>query len=187
VTEVTADGLRTADGQVVHATLKVWAAGIKAPGFLKQLDALESNRIDQLVVRPTLQTTLDDSIFAMGDCAACLLGDGSENRVPPRAQAAHQQAVLLARSIALRIESQPLPAYRYRDYGSLVSLSRFSTIGNLMGSLMGSVRVEGYLARLFYISLYRMHQLALGGILRTALLILSDRISRQTSPRLKLH
>lgn len=187
VTEVTAEGIRTADGKLVEATLKVWAAGIKAPSFLRDLDGLETNRINQLVVHPSLQTTLDENIFALGDCAACQLGDGSERTVPPRAQAAHQQAALLARSIPARIKGLPLPEYRYRDYGSLVSLSRFSTIGNLMGSLMGSVGVEGYLARLFYVSLYRMHQITLGGVLRTALLIVSDRIRRQTSPRLKLH
>jgi NADH dehydrogenase len=187
VTEVTADGIRTGDGALVEARLKVWAAGIKAPPFLTGLDGLETNRINQLLVQPSLQTTLDENIFAFGDCAACLLGDGSERTVPPRAQAAHQQAALLALSIPARIAGRALPDYRYRDYGSLVSLSRFSTIGNLMGSLMGTVRVEGYLARLFYVSLYRMHQVTLGGVLRTALLMLSDRISRQTSPRLKLH
>ena len=60
VSEVTADGLKTADGNFIPASLKVWAAGIRAPGFLKDLDGLESNRINQLQVRPTLQTTLDD-------------------------------------------------------------------------------------------------------------------------------
>jgi NADH dehydrogenase len=187
VTEVTADSLKTADGRVIPATLKVWAAGIRAPDFLKDLNGLESNRINQLVVRPTLQTTRDDDIFALGDCAACPLGDGSGKTVPPRAQAAHQQASLLAGGIKLRIEDKPLPEYRYRDYGSLVSLSRFGAVGNLMGNLMGSVKVEGWLARMFYISLYRMHQAALIGVFQTGLLMLTDRIGRKTEPRLKLH
>ncbi|MFU1924960.1 FAD-dependent oxidoreductase, partial [Klebsiella pneumoniae] len=69
--KVDADGLWTGDGEFVPATLKVWAAGIRAPAFLKELDGLESNRINQLVVRPTLQTTRDDDIFAFADCAAC--------------------------------------------------------------------------------------------------------------------
>ncbi|MNV70191.1 NADH dehydrogenase [compost metagenome] len=56
-----------------------------------------------------------------------------------------------------------------------------------MGSLMGTVKVEGWLARMFYISLYRMHQVALCGFFRTGLLMLSDRIGRRTEPRLKLH
>ncbi len=187
VSEVTADGLKTADGNFIPASLKVWAAGIRAPGFLKDLDGLESNRINQLQVRPTLQTTLDDDVFAFGDCAACPQ-PGSEGRnVPPRAQAAHQQASLLAKSLRLKISGQALPEYRYRDYGSLISLSSFSAVGNLMGNLTGSVMLEGWLARVFYVSLYRMHQMALYGTLRTLLLMLSDRIGRSTEPRLKLH
>lgn len=187
VSEVTAEGLKTADGNFIPASLKVWAAGIRAPGFLKNLDGLESNRINQLQVRPTLQTTRDDDVFAFGDCAACPQ-PGSEGRnVPPRAQAAHQQASLLAKSLRLKISGQALPEYRYRDYGSLISLSSFSAVGNLMGNLTGSVMLEGWLARVFYVSLYRMHQMALYGVPRTLLLMLSDRIGRSTEPRLKLH
>lgn len=187
VSQVNGDALITAQGMEIPASLKVWAAGIRAPAFLGGLDGLESNRINQLLVRPTLQTTLDDSIFAFGDCAACPLGDGSERTVPPRAQAAHQQASLLAKSLRLRMSGQALPEFRYRDYGSLISLSRFSAVGNLMGNLMGSVKLEGWLARMFYVSLYRMHQMALYGVLRTALMMLGDRIGRSTEPRLKLH
>ncbi|MCG4452041.1 NAD(P)/FAD-dependent oxidoreductase [Pseudomonas sp. MMS21-TM103] len=189
VSQVTRDALHTAQGDTIPASLKVWAAGIRAPAFLKDLDGLESNRINQLQVRPTLQTTRDDNIFAFGDCAACPQ-PGSEGRnVPPRAQAAHQQASLLAKSLKLRVDGQgqTLPEYRYRDYGSLISLSTFSAIGNLMGNLTGSVMLEGWLARVFYVSLYRMHQMALYGPLRTMLLMLSDRIGRSTEPRLKLH
>ncbi|MBX9764525.1 MAG: NAD(P)/FAD-dependent oxidoreductase [Pseudomonadaceae bacterium] len=187
VSKVTADGLHTAQGQVIAASLKVWAAGIRAPEFLQGLDGLESNRINQLQVRPTLQTTLDDNVFAFGDCAACPQ-PGSEGRnVPPRAQAAHQQASMLAKSLKLRIEGKPLLEYRYRDYGSLISLSTFSAVGNLMGNLTGSVMLEGWLARMFYVSLYRMHQVALYGVTRTMLMMLSDRIGRSTEPRLKLH
>lgn len=187
VSEVTADGLKTADGNFIPASLKVWAAGIRAPSFLKELDGLESNRINQLLVRPTLQTTLDDDIFAFGDCAACPQPGTEGRNVPPRAQAAHQQASLLAKSLRLKISGQALPEYRYRDYGSLISLSSFSAVGNLMGNLTGSVMLEGWLARVFYISLYRMHQMALYGVPRTLLLMLSDRIGRSTEPRLKLH
>ncbi|MGH8353758.1 MAG: NAD(P)/FAD-dependent oxidoreductase [Pseudomonas sp.] len=187
VSEVTRDGLKTTQGQLIPASLKVWAAGIRAPGFLQDLNGLESNRINQLQVRPTLQTTRDDNIFAFGDCAACPQPDGDGRNVPPRAQAAHQQASLLAKSLKLRIDGQALPEYRYRDYGSLISLASFSAVGNLMGNLTGSVMLEGWLARMFYLSLYRMHQMALYGLFRTLTLMLSDRIGRGTEPRLKLH
>ncbi|UVE18511.1 NAD(P)/FAD-dependent oxidoreductase [Pseudomonas sp. LS44] len=187
VSEVTTEHLQTRSGQLIPASLKVWAAGIRAPAFLESLDGLESNRINQLHVRPTLQTTRDDDIFAFGDCAACPQPGTDERNVPPRAQAAHQQASLLAKSFKQKFAGQALPTYLYRDYGSLISLSHFSTIGNLMGNLMGNVKLEGWLARMFYISLYRMHQIALYGIVRTLLLMLSDHIGRSTEPRLKLH
>jgi NADH dehydrogenase len=186
VKEVTADGMVTADGQLIPASLKVWAAGIRAADFMHELDGLESNRIHQLVVRPTLQTTRDDNVFAMGDCAACPMGDGKN--VPPRAQSAHQQASMLVTAMKNRLEGKPLPEFHYRDYGSLVSLSKYTAVGNLMGSVMrGSVKVEGWLARMFYISLYRMHQVALYGVVRTGLLVLTDRIGRRLNPRMKLH
>ena len=90
-------------------------------------------------------------------------------------------------SLKARLENKTLPTYEYKDYGSLVSLSRFSAVGNLMGNLMGSVKLEGWLARMFYVSLYRMHQMALYGTFRTLMLMLGSRIGRGTEPRLKLH
>lgn len=185
VKEVAADHLLLANGEQVPASLKVWAAGIRAPQFLAGL-GLETNRINQLLVQRTLQTTLDERIFAFGDCAACPT-DEDGKQVPPRAQAAHQQASLLAANLRRLLDGKPLQQYSYRDYGSLISLSSFSAVGNLMGNLTGSVMLEGKLARMFYISLYRLHQMALYGVARTLLLMLSDRIGRSTEPRLKLH
>ena len=71
VTQVAADGVTTAAGKTIPAELTVWAAGIKAPDFLKDIGGLETNRINQLAVLETLQTTRDPDIFAMGDCASC--------------------------------------------------------------------------------------------------------------------
>jgi NADH dehydrogenase len=187
VVEVRADGMLTADGKLIPASMMVWSAGIKAPDFLKDLDGLETNRINQLVVRPTLQTTRDDNIFAFGDCAACALPDG-KGFVPPRAQAAHQQASMLAKSICRRFRGQSLPEYVYRDYGSLVALGRFSTVGNLMGGLTGgSIMIEGVLAGLVYWSLHKMHQVALNGWFKTALSTYANIINSPNRPTIKLH
>ena len=112
VAEVLPDGVRLADGRVLPAELVVWAAGVKAPDFLKDLAGLETNRINQLVVRPTLQTTRDDDIFAIGDCAACPWPEATAARVPPRAQAAHQQASHLATQIRRRLAGKPLQRLR---------------------------------------------------------------------------
>jgi NADH dehydrogenase len=188
VIEVTPQGVRTQSGRFIPATISVWAAGIKAPDFLRDLDGLESNRLNQLLVRPTLQTTRDDSVFAFGDCAACPLVEGASATVPPRAQAAHQQASLLVKSLRNRLRGRPLLSYVYRDYGSLVALGKYSTVGALMNELMrGSVMVEGVIARLVYLSLYKMHQVALFGWYRVVLLTFANVLRRRVYPEIKLH
>ncbi|CAH0533793.1 NADH dehydrogenase [Vibrio stylophorae] len=186
VTEATASGLYTKDGDFIEADIMVWAAGIKAPDFLKDIAGLETNRINQLVVKSTLQTSRDDAIFVIGDCAQCEQPDGS--MVPPRAQAAHQMASRCYRNLIALQSGRELKPYLYKDHGSLVSLSRFSTVGSLMGNLTGgSMMVEGRMARVVYISLYRMHQMALHGTVKTGLMILVGRINRLLRPSLKLH
>ncbi len=186
VSKITPEGVLTKSGKFIPATLKTWAAGIKAPEFLKELDGLEVNKLNQLVVKPTLQTTVDDSIFAMGDCASCPQ-EGSDKPVPPRAQAAHQQADFLLKAITDYLNNQPLPHYQYRDYGSLISLSRYETIGNLMGRITKSLMIEGMLARFAYLSLYRAHQRALYGWWRVAMMMVANFLTKQIRPRLKLH
>ena len=125
----------------------------------RNLDGLESTRINQLIVLPTLQTTRDENIFVMGDCAACAWASHPGRYVPPRAQAAHQQATHLVKQIKRRLGGTPLQPWRYRDFGSLVSLGEYSTVGNLMGGLIGgNLWIEGLFARLMYRSLYKMHE-----------------------------
>ncbi|WP_345831335.1 NAD(P)/FAD-dependent oxidoreductase [Erwinia sp. HDF1-3R] len=186
VTSADKQGLHTKSGEVIEADLMVWAAGIKAPDFMKEIGGLETNRINQLVVEPTLQTTRDATIYAIGDCASCALPEGGF--VPPRAQSAHQMASRVMDNILAEMKGKSQKAYVYKDHGSLVSLSRFSTVGSLMGNLMrGSMMVEGRIARFVYISLYRMHQVALHGYFKTGLMMLVGSINRVIRPRLKLH
>jgi len=187
VAEMTPTGVHLASGRTIPAELVVWAAGVMAPDFLKDIDGLETNRLNQLVVHPTLVTTRDENVMAFGDCAACPWL-GREGSVPPRAQAAHQQASHLVKQLAARLAGKPLEPYRYRDFGSLVSLGKYSTIGNLMGALIGgSITVEGYFARLMYVSLYKMHELALHGFTKVFLDTLVRMITRRTEPVVKLH
>ena len=187
ITEVTADGVITAGGRKIPAELTVWAAGIKAPDFLKDIGGLETNRSNQLVVLDNLQTTRDPDIFALGDCACCPW-PGHPGCVPPRAQAAHQQATHLAKMMRRRLDGAPLRSYRYRDFGSLVSLGEYSTVGNLMGALLGgSIFIEGLFARFMYVSLYNLHLYALHGFAKTLFDTLARLITRRTEPRVKLH
>ncbi len=186
ITSASREGLHTKEGDLIAADLMVWAAGIKVPDFMANIAGLETNRINQIHVNEFLQSTRDETIFAIGDCAQFISPDGS--RVPPRAQSAHQMASTCYKNLRATLDNKPLTAYRYTDHGSLVSLASYSTVGSLMGNLgKGTMFIEGRLARLVYISLYRMHQVAIYGIFKTGLVMLAGRINRWLRPRLKLH
>ncbi len=184
------EGLTTKEGELIASDLMVWAAGIKAPPFLANIEGLETNRLGQLLVEPTLQVKGDPAIFALGDCAGyAFTGDDGEQRwVPPRAQSAHQMASTVAQNIRRELAGKDMQAFQYKDMGSLVSLSEYSAFGRLMGGLArGGISLEGKLARLAYVSLYRMHQAAIHGWPRAMLLAFTDRINHFIRPRFKLH
>jgi NADH dehydrogenase len=188
IVKATREGVETSAGERITADLRVWAAGVRGAEFLRDIAGLETTRSCQLVVKPTLQTTRDERIYAMGDCA-WLVPAGETRPIPPRAQAAHQMAATVFTNLRKSIEgSGPLENFVYRDKGSLVSLSRFSTVGSLMGNLVGGrMAVEGRLARLVYMSLYRIHLIGIHGWLKGLALIAIGHVNQVVRPRLKLH
>ena len=187
VSAVRADGIELASGEFIPAELTVWAAGVKGPDVIAHLDGLEVNRANQLVTDATLATTRDPDIFAIGDCAA-VPQSGSDVPLPPRAQAAHQEASHLARQLRRRLQGAPIEPFVYRDFGSLVSFGRMGAIGNLMNlALGGNMFIEGILARWAYRSLYKMHERSLHGVTKTALGTLARGLSRRAEPKVKLH
>ncbi|SBS35971.1 NADH dehydrogenase [Marinomonas aquimarina] len=186
ITEAREEGLVTAEGKVITSDLMIWAAGVKAPEFIKNIEGLETTRNNQVMVKGTLQSTLHDDLYVIGDCCACQQANG--NFVPPRAQSAHQMASLVHENILASFKNEPLKDYQYKDYGSLVNLSRYSTVGSLMGNLMkGSMFVEGRLARFVYVSLYRLHLIAIHGWFKAMIILAAQRIGKVVKPKLKLH
>ena len=187
VLEVRADGVVLEGGEFLPAELVVWAAGVKAPDVLQGFGGLETTRSNQLMVLPTLQTTRDENVFAIGDCASCPREPGGPP-IPPRAQAAHQMASHMVRQITRRLAGRPLEPFVYRDFGSLVSLGKYSTVGSLMGFAIGrSVFIEGMFARLMYRSLYKMHQAALHGTSRVAVRTAMGVFGNRPMTQVKLH
>lgn len=187
VTEVTGKGVKLENGDFIPSKLVVWAAGVKGPDVLAELDGLEVSRSNQLVVTQTLQTTRDPNIFAIGD-AAYLVPEGADAPIPPRAQAAHQEASHLYTQLQRRLQGEPMNPFRYRDFGSLVSLGDYSTVGSLMGFIVGkSMFIEGLFARVMYRSLYKMHEMALHGPLKVTLDTFARLLTRRTEPEVKLH
>lgn len=169
------------------AQLVVWAAGIKAPDFLKEL-GLPTTKSGQIEVGGDLAVKGYNYLYALGDCAACTGADG--RLVPPRAQAAHQMADYLVETFVRQQQGRPPQdkPYVYRDYGSLVSFGQTTSVGSLMGSLKGlSWFVEGFVARMMYASLHLLHHQAILGTLRTGVLAVARFLIKRTTPLVKLH
>lgn len=180
------EGFISADESLINADMMIWAAGVKAPDFIGELDEFETNRNNQIVVRSSLQSKSYDNVYVIGDCCACIQPDGSF--VPPRAQSAHQMASLVFKNIQASFRGEPLKDYLYKDHGSLVNLSRYSTVGSLMGNLTaGSMFIEGRIARLVYVSLYRLHLIAIHGWTKALVIMAAQKIGKVVKPKMKLH
>ncbi len=187
VTEVSDKGVTLKSGEFIPSELVVWAAGVKGPDILQEMDGLEVTKNNLLVIDENLQTTRDPNIFALGDCTY-LVPEGKTAAIPPRAQAAHQEASHLYSQIRRRMSGDRLKPFKYRDFGSLVSLGDYSTVGSLMGFISGkSMWIEGLFAKLMYKTLYKMHLVALHGYSKVILDTLARSITRTTEPKVKLH
>ncbi len=185
IEQATDTSVITASGEALSSHISVWAAGIKAPVWLANSE-FDVDAIGRVIVTDHLAVPGESDIYALGDCCACPMHDGGV--VPPRAQSAHQMASYLYSKFKVNEAADEGDAFVYQDLGSLISLSEFSTVGNLMGNLMkGSVFIEGWLARRFYLALYRMHQAAVLGYWKTLLTMIGDVLYRTTHAKLKLH
>lgn len=171
----------------VRAALKVWAAGVKAPDVLAHLDGLETGRGNQLLVQPSLATTRDPDIYAIGDCASLVLR-GAKRPLPPTAQVAHQQAQHLIRHLPMAVlRGVRVPDFFYRDLGALVSLGDYDAYASLgQFGLFEGVTIRGRLAQLSHTLLYRSHQARLYGFWRGGLLWLVDCLNARLRSSIRL-
>jgi NADH dehydrogenase len=179
-------GFRLADGELIEGTLMVWAAGVKAPDFLREINGLETTRGNQLVIGPTLQTISDSTIFAVGDCASLTIA-GTERPLPPTAQVAHQQARHLINHLPRWLDGKPIPPYDYHDFGALVSLARYDAYGSLgaFGLLKGR-SIRGRLAQISHAMLYRAHQSRIHGFWKGSLVWLVDQLNSRLRAGIRL-
>ena len=186
VREATEQGLTLESGEFIEAGLRVWAAGVKSPSFLSTL-GLASSANHQLIVNHHLQTE-DPDIYAVGDCASCHL-EGLPHPLPPTAQVAHQHAKYLSNWLpkTLANPAHTGPGFVYRDFGALVSLGNYDAYGSLgkFGLFNGGI-IQGRLAMLSHLWLYRAHQARLHGFWRGSLLWLVDMLNARLHPPIRL-
>lgn len=186
VQSVDADGFILAGGDRIEADMKLWAAGVRAPEFVAGIEGLDHSRLGQVIVDPTLRTQGDPHIFALGDCASVTLPD-RDTPLPTTAQAAYQQSLYLGRHLPAMLEGKKAPAFRYHDFGSLVSLGGYDAYGTLgrFGLFKGGF-LRGRVAQLGHALLYRRHQARIYGPVRGSLLWLADILNSSVRRREKL-
>ncbi|MCG7403083.1 MULTISPECIES: NAD(P)/FAD-dependent oxidoreductase [Caballeronia] len=187
VRSVDEHAVSTADGETLTSDITIWAAGVEGAPVLRTLEGLPLNRLGQVIVDATLQVEPGSGIYAMGDCAACAAAKG-DALVPPRAQAAFQQAVYLADALARRLDERAVPLFAYRDQGTLVSFGRAGAAGALMSELLRRpLFIDGWFAASCYRHLYRRHIMGLTGVKRALMYAASQWLRERVRPTVKLN
>jgi NADH dehydrogenase len=185
VMRVTPNGFVLKSGEMVPCDLRVWASGVIGRPLAANLK-LALDRSRRIICDESLRCSGADDIYAMGDCAA-VIDPQSGKLLPTTAQVAHQQAEYLFRRLAQRPTQSAMPAFRYRDRGSLVSLGAQSTAGQLPIASRRIWTFSGTLPKIAYLSLQIMHRAALIGWRRAVTLMLADALQRTVAPPVKLH
>lgn len=183
VASADATGFTLKDGTHVDATLRVWAAGVKAPEVTKAYGGLSLNKSGQIVVQPNLSSIDDDRIFAMGDCSFI-----TDEPLPATAQVARQQAHHLAQHLPAWLERGTIvPSCIFHNKGAIVALGNYNGWAALPGgTVLGGGIMNGLSARLGHIMLYRKHQMELFGYYRGLASILADWIEGIIRPPVRL-
>ncbi|MGY1718965.1 NAD(P)/FAD-dependent oxidoreductase [Blastococcus sp. SYSU DS0552] len=153
VTDVDADGLEVKDneGQVrrIQAATKIWAAGVQASELGRMLGeqtGAEVDRAGRISVQPDLTLPGHPEIHVVGDMMA--LG-----KLPGVAQVAIQGGRYAAEAIERRAAGKaPQGPFRYRDKGSMATISRFSAVADVAG-----LKFEGFFAWVLWLVVHLMY------------------------------
>ncbi|MFB3820322.1 MAG: NAD(P)/FAD-dependent oxidoreductase [Candidatus Methylomirabilales bacterium] len=137
---------------VIPTATVVWAAGVQASPFgavLARRAGAALDRAGRVMVQPELSLPGHPEILVVGDLAHLPGPDGRP--LPGVAQVAMQQGAYAARLIAARLRGERLPAFRYRDYGTMATIGRHAAVADLFG-----LRFSGRLAWLAWLFIHLM-------------------------------
>lgn len=141
VSEISSEGYTAGDTFFPARTI-VWAAGVAASALAKSL-GVPLDRAGRVYVEPDLSVPGHPEIFVAGDLAL-LSQDG--RLLPGVAPVAKQMGAHVGRAIAARLRNDPVPNFRYRDYGNLATIGRMAAVVDLHG-----LRFSGVLAWWFWL------------------------------------
>jgi NADH dehydrogenase len=140
--------VKGSDGQTftLTARTKVWAAGVQASplaGMLAEASGAGCDRAGRVEVQPDCTLPGHPEVFAIGDMMSL---DG----LPGVAEVAMQQGIHAAATIKRRLRGadEPKP-FRYRDLGSMATISRFRAVVSFKG-----IRVSGFVGWLMWLTIH---------------------------------
>jgi len=131
----------------IPAQTILWAAGMKASGMgqvLAEGTGAQLDRAGRVMVNPDLSVPEHPNIFVIGDLANFSHQNGKP--LPGVAPVAMQEGLYVARLIEKRLKGDTLPAFHYKDYGSLAVIGRNSAVVDL-----GFIKFSGFPAWLAWI------------------------------------
>jgi NADH dehydrogenase len=120
--------LALSGGRGIEAGTIIWAAGVKVPEVVARMEAPHGPG-GSLAVDEFLQVPGLDGVYAIGD-SAHIAG------LPLLAAAAMQQGKAAARNITRVIEGRQPVAFRYRNYGEVISLGPKAGAAEIRGTVI---------------------------------------------------
>jgi NADH dehydrogenase len=142
VVGVDAMGVDLADNTRIEARVKVWAAGVQASPLGRLLAARSGATVDR---SGRVQVSADCSlpghpeVFVVGDLMAL-------EGLPGVAEVAMQSGRHAARTIVRAMEGEPSRPFRYRDLGTMATISRFRAVATV-----GRLQLSGLVAWLAWL------------------------------------
>jgi NADH:quinone reductase (non-electrogenic) len=130
------------EAQRIPARTKVWAAGVQASplaGLLADACGVECDRAGRIPVGDDCSLPGHPEVFAIGDMMAL-------NELPGVAEVAMQQGIHASNTIRRRLAGKAAEPFRYRDLGSMATISRFRAVVSFRG-----IRVAGFLGWLMWL------------------------------------
>lgn len=137
VESVTAEGVIVGN-QFIAAATAIWAAGVQASRAAEWL-GVTPDRSGRVEIGPALTLPGNDSVFVIGDTAACI--DVKGNNLPGVAPVAKQQGQHVAKVIRASLRGRTVQPFRYRNFGNLATIGRKRAVADF-----GLFRLSGYSA-----------------------------------------
>lgn len=133
--------------EAISAKTILWAAGVKASGagrVISDRTGASLDRVGRVMVDANLSVPGHPNIFVIGDLAHC--ADPAGKPYPGVAPVAMQEGKYVAKLIKERLNGRSLPAFEYKEFGSLAVIGQNAAVANL-----GGVHLSGFIAWFIWI------------------------------------